>query len=206
MKFWKSEHVFQHPWDTVVQAAWRKYPNPMNPSVVGIDTVERNVTKDGLLQSHRLMTTEWGLPKWVINMVGMTNQCYVSEHSEVDPKNKVMKLQFRNLTLCSVITIEEKLVYSPHPEEQNSTLLKQEAIISVQGVPLTTYMEGLVVSTCSSNAQKGRQAMEWVIGRIKSEAGELRRIAQEGMGSMTGDLKRMAQEGLDNVTGTHRPV
>ena len=35
-----------------------------------------------------------------------------------------------------------------------STLLKQEAVIMVQGMPLTDYMEGLVVGTCSRNAIK----------------------------------------------------
>lgn len=54
-----------HPWETVVLAAWRKYPNPMNPNVVGIDTVERAVDTSGTLRSHRLMKTEWGLSSWV---------------------------------------------------------------------------------------------------------------------------------------------
>ncbi len=35
-----------------------------------------------------------------------------------------------------------------------STLLTQECVITVQGVPLTNYLEGIVESTCNSNAQK----------------------------------------------------
>ncbi|CAH1644913.1 unnamed protein product [Spodoptera littoralis] len=31
MKIWTSEHTFNHPWETVAQAAWRKYPNPITP-------------------------------------------------------------------------------------------------------------------------------------------------------------------------------
>ena len=34
------------------------------------------------------------------------------------------------------------------------TLLKQEAVIKVQGIPLTSYLEDLVVTTCNTNAQK----------------------------------------------------
>lgn len=56
---------YSHPWETVALAAWRKYPNPMNPSVVGIDTVDRIVDGGGRLKTHRVLSTEWGLPAWV---------------------------------------------------------------------------------------------------------------------------------------------
>jgi hypothetical protein len=51
-----------HPWDTVIKAAMRKYPNPMNPCVVGVDVLERGVDSRGRLHSLRLLSTEWGLP------------------------------------------------------------------------------------------------------------------------------------------------
>lgn len=40
----------------------RKYPNPMNPCVVGVDVLERSVDGCGRLHSLRLLSTEWGLP------------------------------------------------------------------------------------------------------------------------------------------------
>lgn len=40
----------------------RKYPNPMNPCVVGVDVLERSVDGRGRLHSLRLLSTEWGLP------------------------------------------------------------------------------------------------------------------------------------------------
>lgn len=43
----------------------RKYPNPMNPCVVGVDVLERSVDGRGRLHSHRLLSTEWGLPSLV---------------------------------------------------------------------------------------------------------------------------------------------
>ena len=58
-----------HPWETVVLAAWRKYPNPMNPNVVGLDTVERAVDTQGTLRSHRVMSTEWGFPGWITRVM-----------------------------------------------------------------------------------------------------------------------------------------
>jgi PRELI-like family len=44
--------------------------------------------------------------------------------------------------------------YNPHPSDPNKTLLKQEAVISVQGVPLTSYIEDMLTNRVSSNAGK----------------------------------------------------
>lgn len=54
-----------YPWETVIKAAMRKYPNPMNPNVVGVDVLDRNLDSEGRLHSHRLLSTEWGLPSIV---------------------------------------------------------------------------------------------------------------------------------------------
>jgi len=178
MKIWTSEHVFNHPWETVVLAAWRKYPNPMNPNVVGIDTVERSVDTQGTLRSHRLMSTEWGLSSWITKLVGIDQPCYVSEHSEVDPQSRVMKLRSRNLTFCNFVTIDEQVVYAPHPSDSNSTLLRQESIVTVRGMPMTDYMENAIKSTMASKSGQGRQAIEWVISRLKEETHDIGRAAR----------------------------
>lgn len=54
-----------HPWETVTKAAMQKYPNPMNPSVIGVDVLDRDIDKQGRLHSKRLLSTEWGLPSIV---------------------------------------------------------------------------------------------------------------------------------------------
>lgn len=54
---------FSHPWETVATAAWRKYPNPHNPAVVGTDVVDREVV-DGVLHTHRLVSSKWYFPSW----------------------------------------------------------------------------------------------------------------------------------------------
>ncbi|XP_070383558.1 protein slowmo isoform X3 [Dermacentor albipictus] len=95
MKIWTSEHTFNHPWETVAQAAWRKYPNPMNPAVVGIDVVDRQV-HNGVLKSHRLISTAWGFPTWAQRILGADRTCYASEHSVVDPARRTMTMLSRN--------------------------------------------------------------------------------------------------------------
>ena len=49
-------------------------------------------------------------------------------------------------------------IYKPHPQDPESTILTQEAIITVKGVSLGSYLEGLMASTISSNANKVSKA------------------------------------------------
>uniref|UniRef100_A0A8C3C322 PRELI/MSF1 domain-containing protein n=1 Tax=Cairina moschata TaxID=8855 RepID=A0A8C3C322_CAIMO len=82
----------RHPWDTVIKAAMRKYPNPMNPCVVGVDVLDRSLDNQGRLHSHRLLSTEWGLPRTSRTLT------YIEEHSVVDPVEKKMELCSTNVS------------------------------------------------------------------------------------------------------------
>uniref|UniRef100_A0A8C9U126 PRELI domain containing 3A n=3 Tax=Scleropages formosus TaxID=113540 RepID=A0A8C9U126_SCLFO len=162
--------VQRYPWETVIKAAMRKYPNPMNPSVVGVDVLDRNLDTHGRLHSHRLLSTEWGLPGIVRAILG-TNRTltYIKEHSIVDPDEKKMELCSTNITLTNLVSVDERLVYRPHPENPDVTVLTQEAIITVKGVSLSSYLEGLMALTMSANARKGWDAIEWIIQNSERE-------------------------------------
>ncbi|KAM4612457.1 PRELI domain containing protein 3B [Discoglossus pictus] len=175
MKIWTSEHVFDHPWETVTTAAMQKYPNPMNPNVVGVDVLDRCVDSSGKLHSDRLLSTEWGMPSLVRSIIGATRtNTYIQEHSVVDPVEKTMELKSSNITFTNMVSVDERLVYKPHPQDPQKTILTQEAIISVKGVSLSSYLEGMMANTISTNANKGRDAMEWVIGKLNTELEDLK--------------------------------
>jgi hypothetical protein len=53
--------------------------------------------------------------------------------------------------------------YNPHPTDPNKTLLKQEAVISVQGVPLTSSIEDMLTNRVSSNAGKVMQKLHYLL-------------------------------------------
>lgn len=105
----------------------------------------------------------------LLQIIGTEKVCYASEKSEVDPTKKQMLLKTINLTFCRHISVDESLHYAPHPNDPQKTLLKQEATVSVHGVPLSYYMEDMITSKISANASKGRQGLEWVISKINSE-------------------------------------
>jgi len=174
MKIWESQHTFSHPWETVTKALWRKYPNPLNPHVIGVDIVDRRVTPEGHLFSERLMTTEWGLANWVKKLIGFDEHAYAHEISTVDPENKTLSINSKNLTFESKVNVEERITYSPHPEDPDKTLMTQQAIVTVQGVPLTSYMEQLMTTSIAGNASKGREALESVIVRVQNEAKDIK--------------------------------
>ncbi|XP_006876991.1 PREDICTED: protein slowmo homolog 1-like [Chrysochloris asiatica] len=159
-----STQESDHPWNTVIEAAMRKYPNPMNPCVVGVDVLKRTVDSHGRLHSHRLLSTEWGLPTLLKAILGTSNTLtYIKEHSIVDPVAKKMELCSTNITLRSLVSVDERLLYTPHPENPEMTVLTHEAIITVKGISLGNYLESLMANTISSNAKKGWAAIEWII-------------------------------------------
>uniref|UniRef100_A0A0A9Y4A5 Protein slowmo n=1 Tax=Lygus hesperus TaxID=30085 RepID=A0A0A9Y4A5_LYGHE len=199
MKIWTSEHTFNHPWETVAQAAWRKYPNPMNPAVIGTDVVERSVV-DGVLHTHRLVSSKWGLPSWVQRLIGPANICYASERSVVNPNEKCMTLKTRNLTFGKYVAVDEMVKYTPLPGDPSKTLLTQEAVVTVQGVPLNSYMEDLLTNTIMSNANKGRQAIEWVIDKLDREVTEIRNNAV----SARDELLTHTKKSIGGITTTAR--
>jgi hypothetical protein len=82
------------------------------------------------------------------------------------------------------------LTYSPHPTQPNSTLLKQEAVVTVHGIPLSSYFEDFVSTNISSNANKGRLAMEYVINKINCEVQELTQKTVKSVDELTVNAKR----------------
>ena len=75
----------------------------------------------------------------------------------------------KNFDNFRYVNMEEKMRYTPDPLDKDKTLLHQEMIVTVQGVPLTSYMEGIIVNTVSNNSSKGRAAIEWVVEKLGQE-------------------------------------
>ncbi|XP_048745218.1 PRELI domain containing protein 3B-like isoform X3 [Ostrea edulis] len=199
MSSWTSEHTFEHPWEDVVRAAFRKYPNPCNPAVKGVDVVDRSVCPKGTIQTHRLLSTEFPLPEVAARIIGAaekslisehstlnapnkmfklesrnllganSHSMHVSEHSKFDPSQSTYNLQSKNLTLGHLVTVHERLEYFPHPQDQTKTCLKQQSTVKVNVPFLSGYLEKLLIENFEKNAHKGRNGIEWVMNKIKEE-------------------------------------
>lgn len=67
------------------------------------------------------------------------------------------------LTFCHLMSIDERLSYTAHPDDPSKTLLTQEAVVTVRGIPLSSYLEGFLTNTISLNANKGRQVNIFIL-------------------------------------------
>jgi len=193
MKIWSSEHVFNYPWQSVIQGQFRKYPNPHNPSVIGMDVIHRHVSH-GVLHSHRIVTSKCWFPSWVLGLVGGDGSGHAYEYSTVELDNKVMEMKTRNLSLSHVLTMVETIKYTPHPRDPAKTVMNQQTEVSVRGLPLCNYLEDIIVNTALSNASKGRQAIDWIVGKISSECGNIQTEMAKVVHSVEDSLGRFGSE------------
>lgn len=120
-----------------------------------------------------------------------------------------MTLQTNNITFGRYIAVDEVLHYSPHPTDPSKTLLRQEATVVVDGVPLNYYMEDMLTKTISVNASKGRQGLEWVINKINTEVNELTTSAVKSTEELFSHTRKVindttdsARKSMDELTNT----
>ena len=58
-----NELIFSHPWHIVVGAAFKKYPNPENEDILGIDVIKQRL-RNGVLYSERIIQSNFHIPVW----------------------------------------------------------------------------------------------------------------------------------------------
>uniref|UniRef100_H2YJ16 PRELI/MSF1 domain-containing protein n=1 Tax=Ciona savignyi TaxID=51511 RepID=H2YJ16_CIOSA len=145
-----DEHIFSHPWEKVVEAALRKYPNPESPNVTGTDVFERKVDEK-------------------VAGLDMKKTFHAVEYSVLDPKEKSYELSSRNYNFMDYITVDEKLVYTPHSTDPNMTVLKQQWHITCKNLSFVSFFENAMGSTMMAASVKGRQGIEYVINQVREE-------------------------------------
>lgn len=90
------------PWETVTTGAMQKYPNPQNPSVVGIDVLDRHVDPSGELP----WTSQHGVGVVFIvkPLTGAARtKTSVQKHSVAAPVEKTMELKPANISFTNMV-------------------------------------------------------------------------------------------------------
>jgi len=166
MKFWQSSHTFQHPWSTVTQAFWRKYPNDFQSSVYGTDVIERYVDAEGKLHSKRLIISDWNIPSFMKFFFGETRG-YAVEYSIVDPVEETLTLRSQNINAVSMFAMREEISYKSVGE---TTRLNHEAkfVFTVSRI-FDDAAENWLVGTITEAARKGLMAMESITVKVEEE-------------------------------------
>ncbi|KAG0643048.1 PRELI-like family-domain-containing protein [Tuber brumale] len=169
MKVFESSCIFDYPWANVSIANWRKYGswNTHSTHVVAVDTLNRYVDPStGILRTERLITCRQNAPRWLMKIVGGTEESYVREVSEVDPQLQTVTLRSMNLTGSNIISVQETVVYSPDPSSPGTkTRFQQDAQITAYGAfsKICAAIEDWSVERFGQNAIKGRVGFEAVL-------------------------------------------
>ncbi len=90
--------VFSVPWESATTAFWCKYPSQTLAHVKDALVLSRYLDANGVLHTRRLMHIEQALPSLLKRFAGGLDSYFAIEYSTVDPKNRLMILQTRNLT------------------------------------------------------------------------------------------------------------
>ncbi|BFZ59875.1 Phospholipid metabolism protein [Saitoella coloradoensis] len=165
MKIFENTCVFDHPWNMVSAANWRKYPNEFSSHVISVDTLRREVDPStGVLRSERIIACKQSAPRWILRLIGGDEISFVREVSEVDPKSQTVVMRSVNLTFANILSVQETVKYHPDPESPAKTIFEQNANISAYG-PLQR-LENFTVDRFSQNATKGRKGFEEVLEKV----------------------------------------
>ena len=85
--------------------------------------------------------------------------------------------------------------------------------MTVRGVPLTDYMEGIIVNTVSNNSGKGRAAMDWVVAKLGSETRNISASLVKLKGEINGlrdtvadSLILTAKKSIEELQRIHPPL
>ncbi|KAI9250528.1 PRELI-like family-domain-containing protein [Phascolomyces articulosus] len=170
MKLFKSVHDFQYEWSLVSAANWQKYPNEHCTHVHAVDVLDRRLDPEtGVLTTERLITVNQSVPRLIMKLLGGdSNAQYVREISIIDPKKKTLTMRSQNLTMSNLLSVEEEIEYSVHPEDSNKTQFSQQATISA-GSMMTRWasvLEDFSIKRFQQNAAVGREGFSKVLERF----------------------------------------
>lgn len=175
MKFFENQCTFDYAWTQVSAAHWRKYPNEKADHVVAVDTLAKYYdAKSGILRIERLITCRQAAPRWIVKLVGGTEDSYVREVSEVNLKEQTLTLLSTNLTFSNIMSVQETVQYVPDPRNPMlRTLFKQDAKITAYGA-LSRFannaMENFTIDRFRQNALRGRAGFESVLDNFFNQS------------------------------------
>ncbi|TKA22181.1 hypothetical protein B0A50_08347 [Salinomyces thailandicus] len=185
MRLFSSNHEFAYSWDEVSTANWRKYCpwNDKSTHVIAVDTLARDLdAQTHILRTERLITCKQAAPKWLKSFLGSSEVSYVYEVSYVDQKAKKVTMCSQNMTWSDLLSVQEKVVYTPSRGAPGKTTFEQSAkIIALCGgwQKIKNGIEEFTVERFRQNAVKGREGFERVLAISREVFAEQREQARK---------------------------
>lgn len=155
-------------------ALFQKYPNPLAAHVLSIDVLSRHIDEQGRLHSTRLLLKTGGsaVPSWLQSLI-KSREAYVLEVSMVDPRGETMETHTYNLSHRRFMSVEEIQKFTKSPEDNSWTLIETHAKFHCRmgrWTGLASRIEGLGVNKFGEHLKKSRQALMYVVERIRNSS------------------------------------
>ncbi|CUA72371.1 Protein UPS2, mitochondrial [Rhizoctonia solani] len=163
---------YNHSWAHVNLGIWHKYPNPKCAHVVSVDVVDRSVDPaTGVIRTERILGCKQAAPRWIVKLLGGSDDAFVREISFVDPVTARTTVTSVNLSLSQYVTVLENIVYEPlrGTDGQMQTQFTQTAEIQARMAiwrSVGERLEKFSVDRFGQNAQLGREGFEGVLGML----------------------------------------
>ncbi|KAG8888118.1 hypothetical protein FRB98_008384 [Tulasnella sp. 332] len=163
----------RHNWATVNHGVWQKYPNPHSGHVVSVDVLDRSVDPvTGILRTERVLGCKQAAPKWVVKLLGGSDDAFVREVSFVDPQTSRTTVTSVNLSLSQYITVLETISYEPsatHPTSKTDFRQTAEIQSRMSWKTIGDRLEMWSVDRFSANAALGRLGFEHVLRSLREQ-------------------------------------
>ncbi|KAJ3302475.1 hypothetical protein HDV03_004963 [Kappamyces sp. JEL0829] len=204
MKEVATEFYWHYPWTNFTYGNFNKYPNEFATHVVSVDVIDRNITKDGLLVTDRILQLKQPIPS-ILRKIGLPfpETTYFLERSILNPQTKHYEATTHNLSMRSFFQAIEICSIKADPE-QGGTKFQQKAQFTA-----CTYFNRLVedaaVSRFESNAEQGREAMKLVLEKLHLEVDWFAREFDHQMAQVKKGISRLEHrlEDFEHGVKTH---
>lgn len=103
-------------------------------------------------------------------------------------------MKTQNLSMCNVLKINETVTYSSNPQNDQSTVFKQEAKITAGSAlsRFSSYVEDFCLTRFRDNAAVGRAGFELVLEKLKEARIEATTQLEHAASAATSQLEHAA--------------
>jgi len=151
-------------WDQVCSSLFRRYPNPWSAHVLTEDVISREV-EGPILKTFRIITKTNRLPK-VLDRFVACNVGFVVEESHINREKQSIVTYTRNMSLKSVLVVDERCEYTVSPDSTSWTLMKRQAWFMSSMYGLRRRLEGKAMERYRNNVAKTVQGLEYILKKM----------------------------------------
>jgi len=162
MKFNDSFQHLKHSWHDICAVFYARYPNPHSKHVLGEDIVQRTMGPGRILKTTRIFAKTNEVPGWLMKFLPTTT-VYIVEESHIDIPNKVITTYSRNITHNTLLSVEERSVFTVDRDNEELTRVERHAWIESFFIGLSPVFERFGLSRYKSNIQRMHQGFNSVL-------------------------------------------